>query len=56
MDTYTHIGLHDERAAPASLPGLLGSAENKAVVSKTGTNDMPVGVDVSAYKKLFLHK
>ena len=54
MDTYTHIGLHDERAALDSLPELPSLAENKAAALKTGTDDMCVGVDRSAYKKLLL--
>jgi len=58
MDTYTHIGLYDERAALNSLPELpsLGgnkNDENKATTLKTGTDDMSVGIDKSAYKPAY---
>ena len=58
MDTYTHIGLYDERTALDSLPKLPGldgkrDNENKAVAVKTGTDDMPVGTDKSAYKPAY---
>jgi len=58
MDTYTHIGLYDERAAIDSLPELpsLGenkNDENKATALKTGTDDMSVGIDKSAYKPAY---
>ncbi|MHC4417861.1 MAG: tyrosine-type recombinase/integrase, partial [Planctomycetota bacterium] len=47
MDTYTHIGLYDERAALEKLPELpdMGGNEdigNKAAACKTGTDDLPV--------------
>ena len=53
IDTYTHIGLHDERAALDSLPELPGSAENKAVALKTGTDNLPVESSKSAYKPAY---
>lgn len=53
MDTYTHIGLHDQRAALEGLPALPcinknNSGEDKSVALKTGTDDRTVG----AYKEL----
>jgi len=58
MDTYTHIGLYDERAALDSLPELPSldgnkNDENKAVALKTGTDNMPIGIDKSAYKPAY---
>jgi len=58
MDTYTHIGLYDERAALDSLPVLPSLDENKndeskAAALKTGTDDMSVGIDKSAYKPAY---
>jgi len=58
MDTYTHIGLYDERAAINSLPALPGLdgakiGENKAVALKTGTDDLAVKTDRSAYKPAY---
>ncbi len=58
MDTYTHIGLYDERAAIDSLqplPGLEGdeSNQNKAVALGTGTDNLPVKTDESAYKPAY---
>ncbi len=61
MDVYSHVVLHDERAALNSLPvlpSLGGSApeETRAVARRTGTDDLPVtGVENAykpAYKKL----
>ena len=53
MDTYTHIGLYDERAAINSLPALPALdggniGKNKAVALKTGTDDLAVEADKSA--------
>ena len=58
MDTYTHIGLYDERAALDSLPVLPSldgnkNDENKAMALKIGTDDMSVGIDKSAYKPAY---
>jgi len=58
MDTYTHIGLYDERAAIDSLPALPGldgdkKNENKAVALKTGTDNLVVKSDESAYKPAY---
>ena len=58
MDTYTHIGLYDERAAINSLPALPGlnggkSSQNKAVALKTGTDNLAVRTDKSAYKPAY---
>ena len=57
MDTYTHIGLYDERTALDSLPELPNltgykSGESKAKALRTGTDNLPVEGDKSAYKKL----
>ena len=57
-DRYTHIGLYDERAAldsPPELPSLGGnrSDENKTAALKTGTDDVSVGIDKSAYKPAY---
>jgi len=48
MDTYTHIGLHGQRAASEGLPALPtmdknDSGEDESVALKTGTDDQPVG-------------
>jgi len=56
MDTYTHIGLHDERAALDALPCLPDSTTdqcNSAVARKTGTDDLPVEQGESAYKPAY---
>ena len=58
MDTYTHIGLYDERAAIDSLPKLPSldgneNNQNKVVGSKTGTDNLPVKCDESAYKPAY---
>jgi integrase len=58
MDTYTHIGLYDERAAVDSLPALPGldsdsNNENKGAVLKTGTDDLHVTNDKSVYKPVY---
>jgi integrase/recombinase XerD len=56
MDTYTHIGLHDERAALGVLPSLPGSTPdecNSAVARRTGTDDLPLGQVESAYKPAY---
>ncbi len=58
MDTYTHVGLYDERTALDSLPELppLDSKKdngNKAVALKTGTDDVSVEVGKSAYKPAY---
>jgi len=55
MDTYTHIGLYDERAAVDSLPklpvlNLNESSADEAVAVRTGTDDVKVTGDKSAYK------
>ncbi|MFA5239685.1 MAG: tyrosine-type recombinase/integrase [Phycisphaerae bacterium] len=58
MDTYTHVGLYDERAALDSLPVLptlddSKTYNNKAVALKTGMDDMSVGINGSAYKPAY---
>ena len=58
MDTYTHIGLYDERTALDSLPKLpsLDSdkvEDNKAAAMRTGTDDLPVAATESAYKPAY---
>ena len=58
MDTYTHIGLYDERAALDSMPKLPGldkdgANENKSVALKMGTDDLPVTSDKSVYKPVY---
>jgi len=58
MDTYTHIGLYDERTALDSLPELPSLSgnrndENKVAALKTGTDDMSIGIDKSAYKPAY---
>jgi len=55
MDTYTHIGLHDERAAIESLhelPSLSGKQREAATEAglRTGTDDLPVDGSESACK------
>ena len=56
-DRYTHIGLYDERAALDSLPELPSldsdKSENKAVALKTGTDNVPVDKNESAYKPAY---
>jgi integrase len=59
MDTYTHIGLYDERAAIDSLPKLPDLDMNErradeAVAVRTGTDDVEITSDKSAYKKCLL--
>ena len=54
-DRYTHIGLYDERAAVDSLPKLpdldVGESNaDEAVAVRTGTDDVKVTGDKSAYK------
>ena len=56
MDTYTHIGLYDERTALDKLPELPNIDNNKseterAVSRKTGTDDLPVTVYKPVYKE-----
>jgi len=58
MDTYTHIGLYDERTALDSLPKLPSlesdkSEDNKATAVKTGTDDLPVTATKSTYKPTY---
>ncbi len=54
MDTYTHIGLHDERAALEKLPDLPAiDDKQKAVAMKSGTDDMYVNTDEIAYKPAY---
>jgi len=57
MDTYTHLGLYDERAALESLPQLPAlyslNKEEKAAARKTGTDDLPVETDKIAYKPAY---
>ena len=58
MDTYTHIGLYDERAAIDSLPELANlrssdRSKNQAVAMKTGTDDLPVKPDEIPYKPAY---
>jgi len=55
MDTYTHIGLYDERAALESLPELpsVDGNENgrkEAAALKTGTDDLPISSDEKSYR------
>jgi len=57
MDTYTHIGLYDERNAIDSLPKLPSldkdeTDEKKAASLKTGTDNLPVSSDEKSYRKL----
>ncbi len=58
MDTYTHIGLYDERAAINSIPALPGLDgdnvdKHKTMALKTGTDDLAVKVDNGAYKPAY---
>ena len=58
MDTYTHIGLYDERAALNSLPELpdLNGKENdqtETTMLKTGTDDSPIENEKCAYKPAY---
>jgi len=58
MDTYTHIGLYDERAALDKLPELPNIDKNKseterAVTRKTGTDNLPVTEGKSVYKPVY---
>jgi integrase len=54
MDTYTHVRLHDERAALEKLPDLPTiDNKQKAVAMKSGTDDMPVNTDECAYKPAY---
>jgi site-specific recombinase XerD len=58
MDTYTHIGLHDERAALDSLPKLPSvqgdtSDKDREVARRTGTDDLPLSGARSAYKPAY---
>jgi len=57
MDTYTHIGLYDERTAVNSLPRLPAldtrdNAGSNAEALKTGSDNLPLAGDKSVYKKL----
>ena len=61
MDTYTHLGLFDERAAIDNLPGFTDSLDidekkTKEIAYKTGTDDLTAkGSEIAykpAYKKL----
>ncbi len=55
LDTYTHPRLYSERAALDKLPKLPNLGKDKEESSqrlKTGTDDLPVEGDRSAYKKL----
>lgn len=58
MDTYTHIGLYDERAALDKLPELpdINGNKNEAermVALKTGTDNLPVTNGESVYKPVY---
>ena len=58
MDTYTHIGLYDERAALDKLPKLPDingkkNNYNRAVALKTGTDNLPVTDGESVYKPVY---
>ncbi|MFA6187450.1 MAG: hypothetical protein WC770_09625 [Phycisphaerae bacterium] len=59
MDTYTHLGLYDERAALDKLPELpIGRNDTigqKAVTLKTGTDNLPLDNDACklAYKPAY---
>ena len=58
MDTYTHIGLYDERNALESLPVLPSFAgkrndEHKAAALKTGTSDLPIASEQGVYKPVY---
>ena len=54
MDIYTHVQLHDERAALEKLPDLptIDDKQN-AVAMKSGTDDMPVNTDRITYKPAY---
>ncbi len=59
MDTYTHIGLYDERAALEKLPELPDIDENKnkgnkAVALKTGTDGLPIEESKTMYKRVYI--
>jgi len=59
MDTYSHIGLYDERAALdvlPSLPSLMASEQEKPaalIARRTGTDDLPIEQGESAYKPAY---
>ncbi len=57
MDTYTHVQLYDERAALEKLPDLPnikgGDKRQSAVALKSGTDDLPMSADESAYKPAY---
>ncbi len=58
MDTYTHIGLYDERTALDSLPELPSldgdkSRDSSAAAVRTGTDDLPVAAIESDYKPAY---
>ncbi len=57
MDTYTHVQLYDERAALEKLPDLPnikgGNKRQSAVALKSGTDDLPINADESAYKPAY---
>jgi len=58
MDTYTHVGLYDERAALELLPtlptqGKGESGSSAAAVAKTGTDDLPLRTDKGAYQPAY---
>jgi hypothetical protein len=58
MDTYTHIGLYDERTALEALPelpSLNGNSQNKnrAACLGTGTYDLPAVPNNGAYKPAY---
>jgi len=56
MDTYTHIGLYDERAALDSLPRLQrldDDSGGSSTAVRTGTDDLPVNTDKCAYKPAY---
>ena len=44
LDVDAHVGLHDERAAIESRPGLPDAQTNRAQALRTGTDDEPVEV------------
>ena len=56
MDTYTHLSLHDERAALEQLPRLPGVdgdyGNDTAIALGTGTDGLAVNEGEIAYKKL----
>jgi len=57
MDTYTHIGLYDERAALEKLPDLPNikgrDKRQSAIALKSGTDDLPMSANESAYKPAY---